>query len=277
MIKADMHIHSTMSDGILNPKEIISWAKRKNINAISITDHDTLAGLKEALEYIERDGMILIPGVELSCIYNGYEVHLLGYCFDYQSSKIKNVLDNIREARASRAVKMVNKLKDIGIDIDYKTMKAKYDPSTALGRPHIARELHSLGYVKDVDEAFKKYLLEGKKAFVPRYKLSLQDGIDLIHNDGGIAVLAHPGLLEIDYSILLNRFNIDGIEIYHPQNNKRVRNELLHIAKRKNMIITGGSDFHDVFIDDEPSLGNYTVDLEKRCKIENNICVEIYK
>lgn len=279
MLKADMHIHSTSSDGIFTPQEIINWALRKNIGAISITDHDTINGFFKALEYItENDvNIVLVPGVELSCMYSNYEVHLLGYCFDYKSSYLKNVLDDIRFKRINRAKEMIDKLNNLDIDISLEDIKMKCNEDTSIGRPHIARELRDRGYVKDTDDAFNKYLNEGKCAFVPRYKLSLKEGIDLIHNDGGVAVLAHPGLLKINYVNLIDKYDFDGIEIYHPKNDKYTRNELLHIAKRKKMLITGGSDFHDMYVNDIPMIGDYNVDIESKCRIENNVCVAIKK
>lgn len=280
MLKADMHIHSTLSDGILTPEEILNWANKKKLGAIAISDHDTLYGFNEALNYMkENDSKVcLIPGVELSCIFNGDEVHLLGYCFDYKSTSLNSTLNMIRDKRENRAQEIIKRLNNIGIDISFDEIMQKSEDETAIGRPHIARELTVKGYTKNNDEAFQKYLKEGAIAYVPRYKLSLEDGIKLIHNNGGIAILAHPGLIKGGYTDIVENFDIDGVEIYHPKNNKFVKNELLHIARRKKMIVTGGSDFHDVYENGEPTIGICTVDIGHRCSVDdNNICIRIDK
>ncbi len=253
----DMHTHSTASDGLYTPSALVDYAIEKGLSGIAITDHDTIDGIEEAIKRATQyNGFIIVPGIELSAEYNNEEVHILGYMIDYKMESFKDILKNLQERRNDRARKIIKKLNTIGFDINYEDILG-ITQKGAIGRPHIARILVAKGYVKNNEEAFEKYLVKGCPAYVPREKLSPEDAIDIIKMSGGFSVIAHPGLLNakatLDYLLGLN---IDGIEVYHSDHTLDMSKEYLEIAKKNNLLITGGSDFHF-----PPSSSNHHGDL----------------
>lgn len=253
----NLHMHTNNSDGELSTIELIDLAKYNDLIGISITDHDTIAAYKEAIPYAKEKGIKLIIGLELSTNINNLkleqeyfkkigtflpEVHLLIYNFDIKNIKLKTKLKYIMDKRNERGYKIIKKLKDDGIDVfknvDY--MKEEF-----IGRVKIANELIKNGYAKNVKEAFSKFLNYDRKYYVKRESISLEDAIKLAHEIGGLAIFAHPGEIASTKLIkaILN-YNIDGIECYHPRNSKVLTKELIKEANNRNLIITGGSDFH---------------------------------
>ncbi len=263
MGKADLHIHTTASDGVFSPSYIVDCAVKKGLKAIAITDHDTTLGIKKAIERSNKyENFIVIPGIELSSDYEGQEVHILGYFIDEQNKQLINVTRELRESRLMRSEKIILKLCEIGINISLKEVKEISDEGY-IGRPHIARVLVDKGYVESVEEAFEKYIGKDKPAYVNRYKLSLKNSIDLIHKSGGVAVLAHPGILDKDLNIIkLIDIGLDGIEVIHPTHNEEIIKKFYEITRRYNLISTGGSDYHGHFIEEELLFGKYVVDYE---------------
>lgn len=256
MKKADLHIHTTASDGKYSPCDIVQLAIIKELNLISITDHDTIDGIDDAVNKSkEYNDLLVIPGIELSTLYNDSEVHLLGYFIDYKNKKIINLTEEIKEYRYHRAEQIVNKLQNLDVNITFDEVLEE-SKSENIGRPHIARVLVNKNYVKDISEAFNKYIGKGNRAFVDRYKLSLKKGIEIIHQCNGIAILAHPILLDVDINDILNKFNVDGIEVYHSKHTKENSNKYLKLAKSKNLYITGGSDFHGDKSEESPEIGD---------------------
>ncbi len=253
---ADLHIHTTASDGILDPREVVAWAKKISLTAISITDHDTTCGLNDAIDEGDRIGLEIIPGIELGTYANDYEIHILGYFIDYNQPQFQKELELLRVERNSRAQKMILKLKDIyGINLDMDYLKS-IAGNAAISRPHIGRALIELGIVTDLHEAFDIYIGNKCPAYVPRSTLSPKEGIELIEEYGGIPILAHPGLIgNMDIVEQIIQMGIEGIEVFYPQHTAHQVGTLIDICHRNQLLMTGGSDFHDEFINNIPAIG----------------------
>lgn len=258
-LKLDLHVHTNHSDGLFSPKEVIDLAIKQNISGIAITDHDTISALDEALEYCKTKNFILIPGIEFGCVHNNEEVHILGYFIDYNNDELIKMVEKLRSSRVTRGVQMVEKISQLGLDITIEEVK-EYSGEDYIGRPHIARVLMDHRYVTDIQDAFNKYLNRGKPGYVERFQLSVKDTIELIKRAGGIPILAHPGLLKdkeiINYAISMG---IRGLECIHSKHTKNDTKFLKKLALAKDLIITGGSDFHG----DNLILGDFYVNLEE--------------
>lgn len=253
----DMHIHSTASDGVYTPKELVAWAKEKGLTGIAITDHDTVDGLDEAIKYGKEYDIKVVPGIEISCKFKGteksiMEVHILGYFIDYKNPYFIDKLAELQAMRRSRAKRIVAELRKEGMDLN-EDFLYQYATCGSVGRAVIAREMIKAGYVQSVSEAFDKWLGEGKPAYVPRVKITPVEAIEIIHSVGGVAVLAHPALNEDDSTIPpLAAAGLQGIEVYHPAHDIKQSQNYEKIASDLGLIITGGSDCHD------GRLGEYT-------------------
>lgn len=262
-MKADLHVHTIASDGILTPFEIVKWAYKKNIKAIGITDHDTIEGISTAIESAKQYNIIIVPGIEISCIFGNEEIHILGYFIDYESKEIIEKTKVLRESRLFRGEKIVKKLNALGLKLSIADIH-EIAGKGVIGRPHIARAMIKKNYVSSIEEAFEKYIGRSKPAFVERYRLSIEEGVNLIHSAGGAAIIAHPGLIENQKAIEeAIRLNIDGIEAIHSKHSIEEVVKYSDIAHKDKLIITGGSDFHDKFIDSIPVLGDYYVDFNQ--------------
>ena len=258
-----MHIHTNSSDGILTPTEVVEWSKKLGLQGIAITDHDTVDGIEEGLKTASKyDDFIVIPGIEFSTLYKEKEIHILGYFFDYKNRDLLNMTEKIKAHRNNRARLMIELLKNLGIDIKIEEVIQDHEESS-IGRPHIARILVSKGYAHSIQEAFDKYLNKGKPAYVGRYKLSLEESVKIIDSASGIPVLAHPGLIDktIDIHEICN-LGIKGMEVYHTQHSLEDTRIFLSMAKEMKLIITGGSDYHDMFINGTPAIGSVTIPFE---------------
>lgn len=249
-MSADLHLHTTASDGRYSPGELVRAAFEKSFKTIAITDHDTTAGLKEGLTAAEKIGLELIPGIELSTIVEQREIHLLGYYLDENNIRLQETLKRLIEARRGRAVKMVEKLKTMGLDISLDRVR-EIAGSKFIGRPHIARAMQEKGYIKEIPQAFStEYIGRGGKAYAERFKLTPGEGIELLHQAGAISVLAHPGYLtsgdpvsETEITALKTR-GLRGIEVYYSRHTSAQQDYYEKIARRNNLLITGGSDCH---------------------------------
>ncbi len=246
----DLHLHTTASDGMLTPAAVVSKAAKAGFASIAITDHDTLAGLDEALSAAQQHNIELIPGLELSTLLGDREIHLLGYFPDLHCAKLNETLAKIVESRYNRAAGMVEKLNRLGINISF--MRVKEIAGTEfIGRPHIALALLEKGYVKQISEAFTKtYIGRGGKAYVERFKLTPSEGITLLAEAGAIPTLAHPGYLsqgepmdEAEIKTLIHA-GLCGIEVFYSQHSPQQIKLYQSIAKEYNLLITGGSDCH---------------------------------
>lgn len=240
--KADLHCHSTCSDGTLAPLQLIMLAKEKKINALSITDHDTIDAYNEELFHFAKKVEIeLLTGVEISAIYKNETVHILGYNFDYESKNLINFLAEIQIKRKGRNLEILQKLKKHQIFIDEELISK----SSSIGRPHLAKEMVKKGYVKNLQEAFDKYLKDGGPCYVAGERLSPLEIIEKLHEIKAKAVLAHPSQIS-NHKITLEvlNFPFDGLEVFYGFKNPQTENHLIKIAKEKKLIITGGSDYH---------------------------------
>lgn len=259
----DLHVHTTASDGVETPEAVIMQAVEAGLAGIAITDHDTLDGLEAAWDFIQTHNIPieLIPGIELNTDYGTDEVHILGYFFDYKNEQLVQRLAENRKLRNLRAAQIIAKLQDMGVNIEFDQVQ-KMAHGNLIGRPHIARALRQNGYVQTEEEAFHKYIERGRPAYVPRYKFTPAEAINLIHQAGGIAVLAHPGLIKDSAKIYeVIHMGIEGLEIYYPEHSKNQIMEYDRLADEYNLLKTGGSDFHGSgSTDSRNRLGSATID-----------------
>jgi 3',5'-nucleoside bisphosphate phosphatase len=250
----DLHIHSTASDGTLTPVEILARAVALNLAAIAITDHDAVSGSVAALSCERPNGLHLLSGIEISAAPPaGYGIpgsmHILGYCIDPQHKALNETLTHLKNARDDRNPRIVRALKKLGIDISMAEVTAKVGGSMA-GRPHIAQVLVEKGVVASIQEAFDLYLGKGKAAYRDKERISCERAIQLIKAAGGIAVLAHPGLVEVDGQerqgliAELCEMGMGGLEIYYPQHSPEEIAAFEALAKAHDLRVTGGTDFH---------------------------------
>lgn len=250
MSYADLHLHSTASDGALTPREIVQAARRKGFRCIAIADHDTVGGVAEALRAGEELGVEVLPAVELSTLHRGGEVHILGYCIDWEDQALLEKLETVAGARLSRARQMVARLQELGIDISWPEVREKAGGG-AVGRPHIARVLVEKGYIGSMKEAFTgEFIGNGGRAYVERYEMSPREAIRLVLSAGGIPVLAHPGffkkgerLVEEDI-VELKQYGLLGVEVWHTKHTAGDTAFYRSLAVRAGLLLTGGSDCH---------------------------------
>lgn len=262
-MKYDLHVHTNYSDGLHSPTMVVNYAIERGLDGVAITDHDSVMGIEEAIKHSNNfQNFNVIPGIELSCIYDNSEVHILGYFIDYKNEKILSITRELRENRKERVRKIVEKLNDLNVNIDIQDIKDKSN-NEFTGRVAIARALIDAGYTTTIQDAFNKYLNPGKLAYVERFKLTVNDAISIIKEAGGIPVLAHPGLLKDKYTIqYCIEQGIEGIETIHSKHSKRQAREFKGMADRHNLISTAGSDCHGEFNKGELLLGKYFVDLD---------------
>lgn len=245
----DLHVHSTFSDGTMSPKELVVYAKKKGLRAISITDHDTVDGVGEALVSGEGERIEVIPGIEIGAKYGDTTVHILGYFFDMNHPDLKKKLKKIQDARVERNNEILNSLRRLGVNISEAELRA-VSLVGQTGRPHIARMLMNKGVVKSFDEAFTKFLRQGAQAYVPRFVYAVEEMLDVIRLAGGVGVLAHPMQLQNSGENLqtavkeLTAFGLGGIEVFYPTHSKKTRAILMKYAQDCNLLMTGGSDYH---------------------------------
>ncbi len=254
----DLHIHSTASDGSLTPFEILTLAGEIGLKAISITDHDTIDGVLEIYKKPLCTCLEFLTGVEISCEPPpGFKelgsIHLLGYGFSLYDKKLNAALNSAKAARIERNPKIIEKLNQLGFKISMDQVQKRFGANQT-GRPHIAELLKELGYVETFAEAFDKYLGKGKPAYVEKYKMSCEEAIKIILEAGGIPVLAHPGLLSFTRSDQAESFidilichGLGGMEVYYTDHSEPVTSFYEALCSRKNLIPTGGSDFHGSF------------------------------
>jgi predicted metal-dependent phosphoesterase TrpH len=243
-LKADLHLHTTASDGQLTPGELVAFACSARLDIIAITDHDTTDGIAEA-QAAANGALNVLPGIELSAEEDGLDVHMLGYLIDVEDAAFQARLAAFRDDRVFRARRIVDKLAELKVPIAWERVQAIAGEGS-IGRPHIARAMIEAGHVPTIADAFDRYLRTGGPAYVSRQRLSPEEAVDMIHRAGGVAVMAHPGLVR-DYLAIIDRLvpaGLDGMEIYHPKNTMNIRDNLRGLAARYSLIVTGGSDFH---------------------------------
>ena len=241
---ADLHIHSTASDGIHAPDKIVDFALKKGLSVISLTDHDSTDGIDQAVEAARGTHLEVIPGIEINTDWEETEVHILGYYLDYNLRSFQDTLDEIRQTREERAKKMVDKLADIGVVLTYEQVKRIAGEAT-ICRPHIAQAMIKGGYVSSIKDAFDRYLSRGKPGYVPRTKLDPFSAIAIIERAEGIPVLAHPGLSKRDDLIpALVKKGLLGIEVYYPYHTTDMVDNYRWFCQKYGLVMTGGTDYH---------------------------------
>jgi predicted metal-dependent phosphoesterase TrpH len=244
----DLHTHTTASDGTMPPRDNVRLAKEAGLSAVAITDHDTIAGLPEAMEEGKRIGIHVVPGVEISTVGNGQDIHILGYYFDMEDAQFHQRLKQLRETRDRRNEMMLEKLRSLGIPITLEEVlehAAGEAEGETIGRPHIAEVLIRKGYAEDMRQAFDRYLGKTGKAYVNPPRIHPFEAVDWIHEAGGTAVIAHPGLYGDDGLVEdIIRHGADGIEAMHSDHSEEDEARYSSLARRYGLIITAGSDFH---------------------------------
>lgn len=267
---ADLHIHTNASDGEFSPKEVVKMYKQHGFSAISITDHDTLEGLPEAISAGKIYDIEIISGVEISTVWENEEIHILGYFINANNQTLQSKLTEMKNARKMRIKKMVARLNELGYQITWQEV-VKIAGQGAIGRPHLARVLLEKGYIETIKEAFHKLLGWGCPAFIPRYKINPQEAILIIKEAKGIPIVAHPGInLEDNLLKLLIEWGIEGIEVWHPEHSEKTSEKYFKFAKDNNLLITGGSDWHGNNKDSNFSLGSIKLDYIYIEKLKNH-------
>ncbi len=237
------------------PEELVAQAARLGIKVLAITDHDTTEGVPAALAEAERQGITVVPGVEISTVSGQEEIHLLGYFVDLDNPELQALLTRTRTARWERAQKMLARLAQLGLPIEWQRLVEVAGGGGSIGRPHVATTLLEAGHVNSWDEAFNLWIGRGCPAYVERYKLPPEETIQLVRRSGGLPVLAHPFIYNrngerkagLDLKRWLPRLRdagLEGIEVYYPHYPRRASRQLLALAIRYGLLITGGSDYH---------------------------------
>lgn len=259
MQAVDLHVHSTYSDGTYSPARLVDYAIEKKLQAFALTDHDSVSGIEEALQYAENlrkqpDPSAakvpeVIPGVELSTEYRGQDVHIVGLYIDYRDPAFLSQLQEFADTRITRNKKMCRLLQDAGIEVTYEALSAAF-PDSVITRAHYANYMLLHGYIKDMKEAFERYIGDGCPCYIPREKVTPRQAVELIRAAGGTAVLAHPVLYHLSDAELdrltaeLKEAGLAGIEAIYSTYNAAEERKMRSLAKKYGLLISGGSDFH---------------------------------
>jgi predicted metal-dependent phosphoesterase TrpH len=242
--KIDLHLHSICSDGQDTPEELVETAVKAGYNVISITDHDSVAGIPRALEAARDTHIEVIPGIELSAIESTDDIHILGYFIDYHDPEFLKKIEFFKDKRRERAEKIVKNLNRVGLDIQIETV-LRIAHGAPIGRPHIAEALLAEELVETYSEAFFRYIGSDGPAYVPKYEVKPAEAIQLILRYGGIPVIAHPGVFDRDDLLFeLKAAGLMGIEAIHPFHSQEKQKFYCDLARKLGLIITGGSDWH---------------------------------
>lgn len=276
MTKVDFHVHTSASDGVISPKKVVDRAYKNGVSILAITDHDTVNGLPEAINEAKIKDIKLIPAVEFSCNHNNESIHLLGFFKDdsYKSKEFLEILDSIKRRRILRAEEMVKKLYDIfEIKIDFKDV-LKYGESV-IARPHIAKAIMDAGYPYTQDYIFDNFIGKDRPAYVPTNKITIKEGIDILHKFNAIVVLAHPILIKNSPLEEFLKFDLDGIEAVYFLNSKEDEEFLLSFAREHNLLVTAGSDCHGDFINDKRhgDIGDMSLDDDLLGKLMKRLSI----
>jgi predicted metal-dependent phosphoesterase TrpH len=243
----DLHMHTTASDGLCPPADVVRRCRDAGLRILSVTDHDTVAAVGEVAAAAEAEGLTAIPGIEVTSVWNGRDVHILGYFIETDSPRLRTFLEGQRQQRLERAHAIADRLTALEMPIDIETVlaPARDQPGRAVGRPWIARAMMGAGYVASVQEAFDRWLGRGRPAFVPRRGASPAEAIRAIGDAGGIASLAHPGLLKHDELVPgMVDAGLAALEAYHSEHDEATIAHYLAMADSLGLVVSGGSDFH---------------------------------
>ena len=269
MSQVDLHLHTTASDGVFSPEDIVAKAARLGLRIIAICDHDTVDGISRALAAAKAfTGLRVIPGVEVSTDFPAGEVHVLGYFIDHTNKELGATLKRMRQTRRERAQGMIAKLDKLGIHIDWSRVQ-EIAGSGSIGRPHIAQAMLEKGYINSIGDAFYRYISKGGPAYVERIKMTPEEAVKLILRSGGLPVLAHPLTIDDPEAVTtrLKAVGLIGIEAYYGEFNAEQVSYLVKMAHRHNLIVTGGSDYHGLDDARETMIGGAQVPLEAAQKL----------
>lgn len=257
--KIDLHCHTNYSDGVLSPSELLLRARDVEIGTISITDHDTIDGVKEAINIGKLLNICVIPGVEFSATYNNCEIHIIGYFIDIDNEQLLYHIELLKRARLKRAEVIVHKLNKMNIPLKFEYV-LDIAGKGAVGRPHIATALLNEGFVDSFENAFDIYLGQGRPAYEKKIEYSPDEIISIISEAGGLSFLAHPrnSLNDVDLYRIVNN-SIDGIEVIHPSHTPELVQFYRGIANEYYLLQSGGSDFHGGARGDDDKLGTFTI------------------
>ena len=263
----DLHVHTYFSDGTLSPEAVVALAAERDLAALAITDHDSLESLEPARRAVGRS-LELVPGIELSSMHGPLDLHVLGYYVDPAHEGLGRRLERFRRDREQRAMTMLARLRELGVPLEPAEVLNLAGPGV-IGRPHIARAMVKAGHVPNLDDAFRRYLGRGARAFVPRASFQAEEAIELVQAAGGVSVLAHPGPLLPDSVIEeLRDAGLRGVEVWHPQHRGATVRRYRELARRLGMLETGGSDFHGTHRG--PDLGGVRVPLHAWLKLRES-------
>lgn len=263
----DLHSHSTASDGTFTPSELIKYAKSKNLRGLALTDHDTTLGLSEAQAQAEKEGLIFIPGIEITVQWPTGEFHLLGLGLQKLSPELKQICKFLKQAREDRNRKMAARLKEEGVNISYEEIKEKFQTNN-IGRPHFAQMMVEKGYIKQRQQAFDLYFAKGRPCYIDREGADLEEACQAIKNSGGIPVQAHPLSMYVSWGKMEQTMEgivekgVMGLEAWHPGVRIAEAERLEDLAKKMGLIFTGGSDFHGEKVRADRKIG-YTAGKRK--------------
>ena len=261
--KADLHMHTICSDGALSPYELVKKVKAQGLSVVSITDHDSVAAIPDALEFGKEFGVEVISGVELSANFEDKEVHILGYFVDYKSQRLLDYLTFFRHERIKRAERIVAKLNSLQVPLKIESVM-EHAGTGSVGRPHIAAALVDEGMTKSYQESFDRYIGNGGPAYERKFQFSPSEAVQLIASSGGLSFLAHPGRYTTDVMLQhLIKAGIDGIEVIHPSHTQEHIVHYRGVISEYYLLESGGSDFHGGKKNDDAVLGSFFIDEDK--------------
>jgi predicted metal-dependent phosphoesterase TrpH len=273
----DLHVHSSASDGSYAPAEVVRFAKEGGLTAMALTDHDTVDGLAEAVAAGEREGVEVIPGVEISAQFPGGTMHILGLLVDYHNGVLDERLAVLKQARLDRNPQIIAKLNALGLGITMAQVEA-IAGGGQIGRPHIARALMESGYISDIQEAFDKYLGWHKPAYVSKFRFPPPEALTMIREAKGVPVLAHPFTLNLGSAFALKNLLVElkgqglaGLEVYYSEHTPEQEALYLKLARELDLLVTGGSDYHgdnkpEITLGSMPSQEKLTYNLVEALK-----------
>lgn len=243
-VEADLHCHTTASDGLLTPQELVRQAALAELKGVGITDHDTLSGWEEAEATGRECGLEILKGIELNTEVNGIEIHILGYEPEFEAKVLQEKLSFLRGARYKRMLDMIGRLNSLDVRVRAEDVE-KFAHGESIGRPHVAQALIESGYAHSLKDAFTRYIGYGAPAYVPRYKLTPAEAIKVVRQAGGVAVLAHPGIQRLEGSLKewVDQ-GLQGLEVSHSDHSGEDEARYRKLALEYGLVPTGGSDFH---------------------------------
>jgi hypothetical protein len=258
---ADLHLHTRFSDGTYTPEELASEAAANGVSVLALTDHDTVEGCSRMRQACLDRGIEFITGTELTAEQDGHEVHLLGFFIDDQHPQLLAEMARFQNVRQQRIHEMVSRINSVGVPLEVLSV-FKIANCNSPGRPHVARALVQQGFCAHVDEAFERFLKKHRPGWVPKFKMSAEEAISLIHQAGGLAIMAHPGLNRTDeiFPSLISS-GLDGIEVFHSKHSPAISNHYLAMAREKKLLVSGGSDCHGMS-KGRPLIGSVRLPLE---------------